>query len=66
MKVKIVAVTRPGRVSGSMTRRRICHRLAPSSAAASSTSSGIEEKKPCRIQIAKARLNAAFVRISAP
>ena len=37
----------------------------PSTAAASSISRGIDAKNACRIQIAKARLNAALVRMSA-
>ena len=64
MNVNVTVVTRPGRVSGSITRHSVAIRLQPSSWAASSISRGIEEKKPCRIQIANARLNAVFVRIS--
>ena len=44
MKVKIVAVTMPGSASGSVTRRSTPSRVAPSMAAASSSSTGMVEK----------------------
>ena len=65
MNVKIVAVTMPGSASGRVTRRRTLRRVAPSIAAASSSSTGIVEKYAAMIQIEKARLNAALTRISA-
>ncbi len=48
-----------------MTRHRVPNRPQPSRFAASSTSFGIEEKNPCRIHVANARLNAALVRMMA-
>jgi hypothetical protein len=48
-----------------MIRVRVPTRLQPSRWAASSTSLGMEEKKPCRIQTANARLNAELVRMMA-
>ena len=65
MKAKMAAVAMPGRASGSTTRSERPSRPQPSTAAASSISRGIEAKNARRIQIAKARLNAALVRMSA-
>ena len=65
MNEKISAVAIAGRASGSTTRRSTPSRPQPSTAAASSISRGIEAKKPRSIHTAKARLNAAFVRMSA-
>ena len=59
------STTTPGQTSGRLTRSKVCNRFNPSSCAASSISTGIEAKKLCRIQIANARLNAAFTRIIA-
>ena len=65
MNAKIAAVTRPGSESGSTMRQSTRTRPQPSTAAASSISRGIEAKNARRIQIAKARLKAALVRMSA-
>src|SRR5215475_8106777 len=63
MKAKITAVTMPGSERGNTMRARQRTRPHPSTAAASSISRGMEAKKARRIQIAKARLKAAVVRI---
>src|SRR5207237_8575393 len=65
MKAKITAVTSPGSDSGRITRMRTPGRPQPSTAAASSISRGIDAKNARRIQMANARLKAAFVRMSA-
>ena len=65
MKAKITAVTSPGSDSGRITRMRTPRRPQPSTAAASSISRGIDAKNARRIQMANARLKAAFVRMSA-
>jgi len=65
IKAKITAVTSAGRESGSTTWRSVLSRPQPSTAAASSISRGMEAKKARRIQMANARLKAAFVRMSA-
>jgi len=64
IKVKIIAVRRQGRASGRVILRSTLNREQPSSIAASSISSGMPEKNPVRIQTQKARLKAAFTRIS--
>ena len=65
MNAKITAVTTPGSDSGSTIRTSTRRRPQPSIAAASSISRGMEAKNARRIQMAKARLNAALVRMSA-
>src|SRR5262249_12353068 len=65
MKVKIRAVTIPGKDRGSTILTSTPSVPHPSTAAASSISLGRETKNARRIQIAKARLKAALVRISA-
>src|SRR5215510_2748075 len=60
MKLKISAVTTPGRDRGSAIVQSVRRRLHPSTAAASSISRGIDAKKARRIQTANARLNAAL------
>src|ERR1700730_17673449 len=54
----VAAAIKPGAASGSSTRRNAVHRLAPSTRAASSSSSGISAKKPLSIQMAKGRLKS--------
>src|SRR5439155_1718109 len=63
MNAKIPAVTTPGSDSGSTIRTSTRRRPHPSTAAASSISRGMEAKNARRIQMAKARLNAALVRM---
>ena len=63
MKVKISAVTMPGAASGSVIRSRAPTRPRPSTMAASSSSTGIEEKKALSIHTAKARLKPALTMI---
>ena len=64
MKVKISAVTMPGAASGSVIRSRAPTRPRPSTMAASSSSTGIEEKKALSIHTAKARLKPALMMMS--
>ena len=51
MKAKIPVATSPGATSGRVTRMKAPRRLAPSTRAASSSSSGTPATKPRRVQI---------------
>jgi hypothetical protein len=57
-KMKIDVEARPGRITGTTTRHRICRRDRPSSRAASSSSIGTSARKPRSSHMAKGRLNA--------
>src|SRR5690606_10491882 len=54
-KVRIAAVKTPGAASGTITLRKACHDVAPSTWAACSISHGISRKKAERVQIARGR-----------
>ena len=54
--VRIAAVNTPGAASGTMTRRKACQEVAPSTWAACSISQGISRKKADRVQIANGRV----------
>ena len=58
VKTIVAAAISPGNASGSSTRRKEVHRLAPSTSAASSSSSGISARKPFSIQMANGKLNS--------
>src|SRR3954451_77832 len=51
-KVRIAAVKTPGAASGTMTLRKACHEVAPSTWAACSISQGISRKNADNVQIA--------------
>src|SRR5438067_12642599 len=55
----------PGTASGRMMRTRICHRLAPSISAHSSSSYGIDLKYPINSHVENGIRNVGYVRISA-
>ena len=55
MKAKMPVATRPGATSGSVTRMNAPKRLAPSTRAASSSSSGTPDTKPRSVQIVNGR-----------
>lgn len=63
MKEKMLVATRPGATSGKRTRRKIWARLAPSMAAASSSSLGTAATKPRSIQTANGSEKPRYVRI---
>src|SRR2546429_496259 len=58
VKTMVAAAMSPGAASGSSTRRKEVHRLAPSTRAASSSSIGISARKPFNIQMANGKLNS--------
>src|SRR5438874_526778 len=58
VKTMMPAAMMPGAASGSSTRRNAVQRLAPSTSATSSTSSGISARNPLSIQIANGRLKS--------
>src|SRR5438445_818659 len=58
VKTIVAAAIIPGNASGSSTRRNDVQRLAPSTSAASSSSSGISARKPFSIQMANGKLNS--------
>ena len=51
-KVRMAAVKTPGAASGTITLRKACHEVAPSTWAACSSSQGISRKNAERVQIA--------------
>ena len=55
MKAKMPVATRPGATSGSVTRMNAPKRLAPSTRAASSSSSGTPATNPRSVQIVNGR-----------
>ena len=57
-KLKMAAVTRPGRASGSIIWRNTVHSEAPSMIADSRSALGSDLKKPVRIRMVKGRLSA--------
>ena len=57
MKAKIPVATRPGAISGNVIRQNAPIRLAPSTRAASSSSSGTPPTNPRSVQIVNGRTN---------
>ena len=62
MKLRIVAATIPGRLSGSTIRTKVPTREHPSIRAASSRSRGMSSKKPAMIQMMRGRTTMMWVR----
>src|SRR3954451_25049060 len=54
---RMAAVKTPGAASGTITLRKACHDVAPSTWAACSISHGISRKKAERVQIASGNVN---------
>ena len=63
MNEKMLVATRPGATSGNSTLRNVWARLAPSMAAASSSSLGTAATKPRSIQTANGSEKPRYVRI---
>ena len=62
MKLRIVAATMPGRLSGRTIRTKVPTREHPSIRAASSSSRGMSSKKPAMIQMISGRTMMMWVR----